>query len=368
MIGQIINEVVCNVVIHYHDDIIATFEAEYDEKKRVATNSNTDLSAGQVPEGCPRPISCSESDDSELACESRMALCESNFKRPHRGDSGHLRVRRPFRYLVATLCVAAVAILLVASVMPMYHFDVSGLLGVLLDFRHTADHSSSTQNVFSMVRALVTISKFMNSWEIYLGLGVLGAFFLSTVIVVPILEAISMLALWLWPMELPVQVRLQGLIDILHKWQYTDMFFFSMYVCSVQGDSLSRLLASNYCRTVKNVLRSFIYWGFVDDNFDQCVIAEREVYFSTLGFLTVFAILLWLKVFVGGSLAHKIEDVKSKSKYEDITLERYDHEQLRQNVGRLRPTPVRFTDRFRWALRGECKSLDQNTSFETFRM
>jgi hypothetical protein len=361
LIGQVINEIVCKIVNYYHNEIVKRFEVEYEEKKRCgARSSQADTDSSSRPEHGD-----SQTGDLERSGDNMTAMCEVAFTRPHGVGTAKLLVRPLVKYVVALLCVITIGTLLAASILPLFSIEVSGLLGNALDFGVEADHSREF-TLFSILKGFAACGKMIGTWKTNLGLTVLAVFFIGTVIITPTLESLSLLILWLRPMELSAQVQLQVLIDQLETWQYNDMFFFAMFVCGMQGDRISKLLVSAYCKWLKNTLRSLVYWGFIDETDDQCVILSSSISFSTLGFLAVYFSLALLRGFLGSAIAHKLKDAKSKSKSMEMMQENYDRENLQQQIEKLKPDPVCFTDRFRWALKSEYKGLELDTTIGSF--
>lgn len=357
ILGQLSSEITSKTIIFYHNTIVQSFEIECDRKTRCAYeeneyNQNDDLSISRLGQTFDE----AQADGFPTKCE---ALRYSRFTRPHRGDSFKLEIRSFVQYYFTALCLLIPLTVMVACLLKSFTYEISGLLGVALNFEQEEDKSVGSSSVFSIMSTLMDSADTIGKGKYYIGLGSICAFLILTVLVFPIIEACLLLVQWLRPMEKQSLLKIQRAVDYLEAWQCMEVYFAAVVASSLQSNGISKFFAKTICEPLTDVFRALVYWGFLEKNDGQCIAVKSSLKLSTLVFLVAPLALYLLRAFIRDAAEQRIKEENNRltlSASSNTEVEQFKGDfDIKAQVEQLRPTPVHFTDRFRWALCSEAK-------------
>jgi Paraquat-inducible protein A len=373
LVGQIVSEFASKSVLYYHNRVIASFENERNIKKQCerlhilqSASSNQHLGIDEIESAnsCLAQAAGDNIDHNNIenreqrsSLNDRYALSYSKFTRPHRGDCGKLRIRSSVKYGYMIFCLLVIAMILIGCILPSFSYDISGLLGVALNFgRRGQDNSTGTNSVFSIISSLMDSARLLDHFKYVIGLGFISTFLILTVVIIPMIEIMMLLLQWSVPMQQGSLLRLQYMLYIMESWQCMEVYFVAVLASAIQVKGISQFFAETYCTTLTSLLRSLAYWGFLSESDDQCISMEATINASSLSFLVAVVVLFFLKVFARDALRHRVQEENNQLqivKSNSSDTQNANQTELKVNINDLRPLPVHFTDRFRWALRSD---------------
>ena len=87
-------------------------------------------------------------------------------------------------------------------------------------------------HLFGLVELLMNQASLIGGAGSYLGLGLLCALLIITVLLVPVMEAASLIYQWFVPMSGQKRRKVSIFIEILQAWQYAEVYIISVIVAS----------------------------------------------------------------------------------------------------------------------------------------
>lgn len=382
LVGQILSELASKLVLHYHNRTVESFDnqTKSQQDNQILHSSSVNQLEGEVVvdeiESSGSCLAQAAGDDNynnhqlvvgkeeqaRSSSNDRYALCDSKFTRPHRGDCGKLYIRPVVKYGYAILCLSVIIITFLGCILPSFSYDISGLLGVALNFgqsQNGEDNSTGTNSVFTIVSSLMKTARLLDQGKFFFGLGFIATFLILTVLIIPIMEIVILVIQWLVPMQQGSLLRLQSMLYIMESWQCMEVYFVAVVASAIQVNGISKFFADTYCSTLTSLLRSLVYWGFLDESDDQCISMEATINASSITFVVAVITMFVLKAFAKDGLRHRVQEennqllILKSSSTETQQGRNANQMDLKVNIDDLKPLPVHFTDRFRWALCSE---------------
>lgn len=161
------------------------------------------------------------------------------FRRPHRGESDKLVPRRfvnPFLvFLASCVCILVV----IGCILPSYSLNALGIVGILVESGQGFAAATKDYSVFTTMTLLFEQASLTGGMLDFIGLGGLSFLMILSVLIVPIAQACALLVEWFAPLPKVRRHRLSVLLEILHAWQYTEVYMLAILVGSWQLGPIS---------------------------------------------------------------------------------------------------------------------------------
>ena len=257
MIAQLISQITSHVIIHYHRRIVTKATGRL--KQGIPTNTNSPASletraqsqdeenptnngAGLDQSDCASSLvdisigrsaipSAAESD-ADSAEEENITLSTIQYSRPHRGETEKL-VARAYVDKLLVLCVCLIVVCVITGcILPSFSLELFGLVGVAVEFGQDFEQASLSYSVFSVIKLLFDQASYLGTAGDYLGLIVLSVLFVSTILFVPIIQAIVLLRQWFSSSTKTQKQKIAVRLEILQAWQYLEVYIVALLISS----------------------------------------------------------------------------------------------------------------------------------------
>jgi hypothetical protein len=232
MLAQLISQVSSHFIIHYHRCIIENATRQYKLNNCVAAGQATAaISLKDVESRAESTLGAHKNNQvSEYHGEEK--LCEHTFARPHRGEQPNAKLvaRRVANPLIMTVSLACCLFIIVGCSIPSMSMEVLGIVGLLVESGQGFVQAKTYYSLFTMFSMLFGQADFRGQTADYVGLGSLSMFLVCTVLLVPVVQVGLLLWQWFCPMNQKRRDRVSLSIEILHSWQYADVFLFAIVV------------------------------------------------------------------------------------------------------------------------------------------
>lgn len=338
MIAQLVSQINSHVMIHYHRKMI------YDYENRLIDN------------------------------EEKHILHKHEFTRE--GKKSALPIRKGMNSIILFVSFVFIGLLSIGLIFPTFSLTQQGLVGLVVSF---AGEAKVFHNVISIVQLLLNQAIYTKVITDYIGLGSLSAIFILTVIVVPLLQLGFLLRRWYKPLTERARLRNFVIVEALEAWQYLEVYIFSILIACWQLGNVSNFLINEYCGAFESTFKSLAFYGILLPEDAQCFRVNAKVENATWFFIGASILLLLLTHFIRSAAKQQDEDLreamdslptvsrrtkKSKSKLEssksrkDSNVDEYSIDIIHS---KLRPTPPRFSNFYRWCLT-KSSSIDEITA------
>jgi hypothetical protein len=233
MIAQLVSQVSSHVIIHYHRRIVN--EAKHGSKHgsdQVAKNSSSaNSSKSQVKDGGD---SIQDGNCSPRAGDSdnKIALHQYHFGRPHRGETEKLVVRPWVNKVLLLVFVCVVVCVAIGCSIPSFSVEILGIIGIAVESGQGFEDATIYHSVFTVVELLLEEAKFLGTVGQYIGIGTLSVLFISTVLLIPIVEALALLRQWFSHSTRQEKIKMAINIEILQAWQYAEVYVIALFLAS----------------------------------------------------------------------------------------------------------------------------------------
>ena len=336
--AQVVSQLSSHFIIHYTRNVTRL------ARRRLTNPIDTELSSSLEPLG---------RDTAKVGKEDPVeeSLAGHAYRRAHRGEN-ELLGPRPFVGPLVCFCAMTLAIFVVLGCsLPSFSAETFGILGIAIEAgSEFKEEAVNEYTLFSMVTVLFEQAKFRGVLGDFIGLGFLGALLISTVLIVPIMQASLLAYHWFFPMRRSRRKRLIVLIEILQAWQYTEVYALSVVAGVWQLGSVSHFMINVFCQRVeeiRNMFAQLVYFDVLEEEDAQCFIVEAS---ASSGFFLLAAgsiLLALLNTFVSNAAKQLLNTAP------DSTVDSKPPPNVR-NI--IEPSPIMFTDRFRWLLGSRASS------------
>ena len=348
MTAQLISQLSSHVMIHYHRRIVNVATQAY----KTRNNLQGDAETVCIDEDQPFATSARQGQ--------RDRLCKHSFLRPHRGESDTLVVPRSLNIVLVIMSLLLVTFIITGCTVPTFSQDIVGIVGVAVEAGQDFASATAGYSVFTMVDVIMDQARYLDYVGGYIGLGSLSTLVILSVLIVPIIQTLALLRQWFFSSTMKTKSKLTTFIEILHAWQYTEVYLLSIFVASWQLGPISEFMINAYCGSFKDMFAEFVYYGLLKPEDAQCFRVDSKIEWGSYVLLFAAILLALLNTFVMKAAKQYFRD---KQEAEDIpagdgiSTKQSDSMVLysmnEHSRGRIRPTPVLFTDTFRWLLRRE---------------
>lgn len=226
MIAQFISQISSHFILNYH--------------RRVVTDWNKGMEVDKAPQVNERSKESDINFDGPVSDAVRprtVRLARHGFTRPHRGDSTKLVARRSV--ISALLVLTWIICMLVAlgCTLPSFSLRVLGVVGIMVEIGQNFHDATTEYSLFGVLVMLFKQASITGRAADYVGLGSLSVLLLLSVLIVPIVQSVCLLVLWLRPMTSRRREQLSLGVEILAAWQYAEVYVLAVviacwYVCS----------------------------------------------------------------------------------------------------------------------------------------
>ena len=360
MIAQLVSQVSSHFIIHYHRRIEENASVACDQiigRSSTCITETSDVS--QSSEGSAR-------DEVNDPSANKVILRKHAFERPHRGSLDKVKVRRGVSGSLIVVALVVIGLLIAGCIVPSLSVEVLGVLGVAVESGQEFNAAVTEFNVFSLVRLLFDEARFLDAPGDYIGLGTLGILFVMTILVVPILQTLTLARQWFAPLAQKQRTRMSILTEILEAWQYVEVYLLALVVSAWQLGPISSFMINSYCDGLDDTFATLVYYGILKPVDAQCFRVQAEIQNGTFILIAASALLFLLHTFVvkavnqyerDASLLHTLqEDGKLAHPHSGLSRGEYD-----EAMEKLKPSPVLFTDTFRWVMRREDSVISSRT-------
>lgn len=354
--AQIVSQISSHFIIYYTRKVVREAKKHlHDEGRSAVQNSNEDIASNEV---------LSDRTTSEsTAFQAEESLARHGYTRVHRGEKDSL-VPRSFVNLMlcGVACVLTVFVVLGCS-MPSFTAEMFGIFGLIVEAGSGFENDAKNDiSLFRMIKILFEQAEFRDRVGGYIGLSTLSALLIATVLVVPLLQSAMLLYQWFLPMTKSKRKRVIVILEVLQAWQYTEVFALSVVAGSWQLGSVSHFMVNIYCdylSELRNLFAQLVHFDLLPEEDAQCFLVEASV---SSGFFLMAAgaiLLALLNTFVTNATKQYLMELPSAT-----IVPAPPKMDVRDNI---EPSPVLFTDRFRWLLGREDRGFsrsDQNGETE----
>ena len=357
MTAQLISQISSHFMIYYHRRIVDVASKAYKTRNHLQADAETVC----IDEDHPF-VSPNESGQiSSSGAGKPERLCKHTFTRPHRGESDKLVVPRGLNVLLVFMALLLLIFVIIGCTVPTFSQDIVGIVGVAVEAGQDFEDARVGYSVFTMIHLLMDEARYLDYIGGYIGLGSLSTLVVLSVLVVPIVQALALIRQWISKSTRTSKARLSTFIEVLHAWQYTEVYLLSIFVASWQLGPISEFMINAYCGSFRDLFAELVFYGLLKPEDAQCFRVDSKIEYGSYILLLAAIILALLNTFVMKAVTQYFRDKKeqervttednpSSAKQTDSMVLYSMNEHSR---GRIHPTPVLFSDTFRWLLRRE---------------
>lgn len=350
MIAQLMSQISSHFIVHYHRRIINKAKEQYKQRHYPQQPMVMNLTLDEPETGTLTVVS-------EQSTEKKERLCDYNFRRPHKEGEEKIVARRCVNYFLpmgaAMLCV----LLAIGCTMPSLQLEAFGVIGILIEIGQKLKKTAiRTESIFSMAKIFVDEAKYLDEFKQYIGLGFLALLFITTLLVVPIVQICTLVFLWMYPLASRRRHNVGIFLEILQAWQYVEVYILGIVIMSWQLGSISKLFLNRYCQSIQGVLVQAAYYGIIKEQDAQCFEMEASVTSGSFLLIPFVICLALINTYVVKAYVQFLREKHEEGERvtEEDKLRAFDRttwDNRQDALKNVRSPPVLFTDTFRWTLR-----------------
>jgi len=355
IIAQHLSQITSHYLIFYHRKIVCKGLEKGDSQVKITGPDASDVESAAIDSGTN--IQSSSTTDAL-----KENLKDHGYSRPHRGDKDVIYVRRGVS--TATLVTGAllVTLIIVGCCLPCFSLDMLGVLGLAVESGQNFQQAFTEYSVFSIFNLLIDEAAFLGTTKDWIGLVSIALAFVLTVLVVPIFQTLVLLYHWWVPMTRERHLRFVTLTEICQAWQYIEVFVIAVMVSAWQLGSISAFLIESYCDSLTSTLSALAFFGIIAIEDAQCFKVRASIENGTYVLIASAFVLAFLNTLVMTAAAQYSRDCVARedalaepTKLDDVSACTMQNESVEEIIDKIQPTPVLFTDEFRWLLRSNGK-------------
>jgi uncharacterized paraquat-inducible protein A len=130
-------------------------------------------------------------------------------------------------------------LVIIGCAVPLYAVSFLWIVGILVESGQAFAEAETVYSVTSTIQLLFDQARFTDRASDFVGLGTLLILLIFTVLVVPVLRSLLLLVQWFLPLTWKRRHQLSTALEIVHAWQYIEVYHLSLLVASWQLGSLS---------------------------------------------------------------------------------------------------------------------------------
>jgi len=377
LIAQLISQVSSHFIIYYHRKIVAGATKEFRQKHGLIAASTHHLALTE---------SSDISYDSLADCQygpRKDLLNQQSFARPHRGESVKLTPRSFVNGLVIFITLIFVVLLLAGCILPSSGLEFQGILGIAVESGQKWQDAVTELSLFGLANLLMDQARFTDESKEYVGLGLLCALLVVTVLFVPLAQTASLVYQWFVPLAGRERKKMSVVTEVLQAWQYAEVYVISIIVATWQLGPISVFMINSYCYDLQETFDVMAYFGVISNDDAQCFKVDASIEAGAYILAGATVVLSLLNTLVMNASKQYFRDRDETISREEYKAREFGHtqtmessmvttpihkainddseeeegEQMPDNLTRtnvekyIKPCPVLFTDKFRWLLR-----------------
>jgi len=322
MTAQIVSQVSSHFIIYYHRCIVAkatrALQPQTNPGKKDVNNNSSNIKIHHV-------------------------LRSHAFSNPHFHSTEKLVAKNWVSYCILASCSCMGSFIALGGLIPSFSVEILGIFGVAVEFGQEFEEAITTHSVTSIVAMLFQEAKFLDTIGDYIGVGILGCLVATTVMVVPILQALVLCLQWFGLLAQKGRTRLSVINEVLQAWQYVEVYLIALFVASWQLGPVSQYMFNAYCGPLDEFFAQMVLYGILKEVDAQCFSVQGSIDPGSIVLLAAAILLAFVNSVV--TLANK------------QCLEEYHHtpsaaKEDNENIAdaEIRRIPVVFTDAYRWFL------------------
>jgi hypothetical protein len=351
MTAQLVSQISSHFIIHYHRSIVNSGTESFKNRHKLATSPGLHgmLASRKNPD---------ESDASESCA--KTVLKNHQFGRPHRGQEEKLVIKKWANFLFVFLVLSLVVLVLIGSILPSLSTEILGVIGIAVESGQSFQEATTDHSVITLVALLIEEAKFLGTPGSYIGLGVLSFLFLFTVLIVPMLQSISLILQWFYPMTMRQRTRMSITNEILQAWQYVEVYLIALFVACWQLGPVSQWMFGTYCEGFNDFFAQMVHYGLIEEEDAICFSVQGKIEAGSIVLAAGAIILILVNTFVNKAVTQYFFDKKVELEKELLPEVADDEESNKKQLYKdsslssssttIHPVPVMFTDTFRWCL------------------
>ena len=158
-------------------------------------------------------------------------LCDRVFTVGDHNPNKRLKTKPWAKYALIGVASAIVLFIIIGCSIPVFHFEVLGLVGVVVESGQQFDRAIAYYSVFSICKSLIGQAIFLQMPAQYIGLGLLAIIVVVTTLVMPLILVMFYLRLWFASMNKKQMERTLFVIEIIKSWQvsYGAVLLYNIY-------------------------------------------------------------------------------------------------------------------------------------------
>jgi len=318
MTAQLVSQVSSHFIIYYHRCIV-----------KKATQSL-------------EPQSEQKEDDS-----TKIVLKTHSFSHPHFESSGRFVAKKWVGPSILACSILMAILAVVGSFVPSFSVELLGIIGVAVESGQDFEEAVTPHSVWSIVNLLFEEARFLDATGDYVGVGILGALVLATVMVVPILQAVGLICQWFAPLGRNGRRRLSVLNEILTAWQYIEVYLISLFVGSWQLGPVSQYMFNAYCGALDSFFAQMVSYGILKEIDAQCFGIQGSIDPGSVSLLAAAILLAIINSVVSLASKQSLADYGPPRPVNGAKEESNEESGISAEA-KLRRFPVVFTDAYGW--------------------
>jgi len=283
MTGQLVSQVSSHFILFYHRKVIAI--ANQDSFGSEDAEKGTDMTT--------------------------TALRHHVFDKGFSKDTKTLKFYDAISYGLVFVSCAIAVLVIYGCIYPSFSLDVLGLVGVAVESGLNKEEAYSSHHLFSIVQLLSDQASFLDNTSDYVGLGILSAVLIFTVLIVPLVQVMMIIIRWFVPLSKQGKYQNFVISEALQAWQYTEVYILAIIIATWQLGLVSEFMINDYCGGLDDLFTSAIYYGFLSKPNAQCFRVNAEVNTGTWILFASSILLLSLIRLVGKASLHQEQDEAS---------------------------------------------------------
>ena len=381
MSAQILSQWVSHWIVFYHTRVVGQ-ALKHRELERQASQHQQQESVSRDLEQAEADAdddtnSCSENNDTNDNKLEASRLCDRVFTVGDHNLNKRLKTKDGVKYSLVALAAATIVFMIIGCSIPAFHFEILGLVGVVVESGQQFDRAIAYYSVFSICKSLIEQAIFLRMPAQYIGLGLLALILVVTTLVMPLILVYFYLRLWFASMNKKQTEKLLFAIEIVKSWQYVEVFVLAVIIAAWQVGGLSGYMVNEYCGSLDGIFATLVQFNLLEVEDGQCFYVRSMVEPGTYLLMAGAMFLAILSLFVTKAASQKLHEdtvVARRRTMSALDLDPFPERSARINareeiesaadsssteksgnslVGQIRPVPIHFTDIFKCVMSRE---------------
>lgn len=231
MSAQILSQWTSHWIVYYHGNVVVDALRRRELEQRASQcqqeEPSRDLEGGDSNGGAN---SWSDNNSHRDNLEASR-LCDRVFTVGDHNPNKRLKTKPWAKYALIGVASAIVLFIIIGCSIPVFHFEVLGLVGVVVESGQQFDRAIAYYSVFSICKSLIEQATFLRMPAQYIGLGLLAIIVVVTTLVMPLILVMFYLRLWFASMNKKHMERTLFVIEIIKSWQvsYGAVLLYNIY-------------------------------------------------------------------------------------------------------------------------------------------